>query len=153
MHRTSQGLPGSICFQLDSIADGAEAGAGFMTCLNSHTSCKCKVKAHIRGCALSVSSWYMEEKEHFFCAMPGSQREADRRLPRNRQPMSYCQHLEVERLGLGTRRGQQRKLILYIVICRIIVYIYIIMIFPFFMTLNPQTHKYKGVSVIYCASF
>lgn len=34
-----------------------------------------------------------------------------------------------------------------------IVYVYIIMIFPFFITLNPQTPKYKGVNVICCASF
>lgn len=155
----AQDLPGLARLHLfpagfPSLMVLRQGQASWLACLNSHTSCKCKVKVHIRGCALSVSSWYMEEKEHFLCAMPGSQREADRRLLRNRQTMSYCQHLEVERPGLGTRRGQQRKLILYIVICCIIVYIYIIMIFPFFfMTLNPQTHKYKGVSVICCASF
>lgn len=108
----------------------------WLACLNSHTSYKCKVKVHIRGCALSVSSWYMEEKEYFLCAMPGSQWEAGR-FPRNRQPMSYRQHLEVERPELGTRWGQQRKLILYIIICCIIVYIYIIMIFPFFHDFKP----------------
>lgn len=133
----AQDLPGFARLHLfpagfPSLMVLRQGQASWLACLNSHTSCKCKVKVHIRGCALSVSSWYMEEKEHFLCAMPGSQREADRRLLRNRQTMSYCQHLEVERPELGTRRGQQRKLILYIVICCIIVYIYIIMIFPFF---------------------
>lgn len=59
-------------------------------------------------------------------------------------------------LSPTSRGGKARirdKMILYIIICCIIVYIYIITIFPFFMTLNPQTHKYKGVSVICCASF